>query len=57
MRRRPARSTAGLGISVMDESMADPRSTTSLSGGRTIGVISHVSEIKERFPDRIVVSQ
>jgi|GEM_PF-2614144 len=41
----------------MDESMADPRSTTSLSGGQTIGVISHVSEIKERFPDRIVVSQ
>lgn len=27
------------------------------SGGRTIGVISHVSEMKERFPDRIVVSR
>jgi exonuclease SbcC len=25
------------------------------SGGRTIGVISHVSEMKDRFPDRIVV--
>lgn len=27
------------------------------SGGRTIGVISHVSEMKDRFPDRIVVSR
>jgi exonuclease SbcC len=27
------------------------------SGGRTIGIISHVSEMKDRFPDRIVVSR
>jgi exonuclease SbcC len=27
------------------------------SGGRTIGVISHVSEMKDRFPDRIFVSR
>lgn len=27
------------------------------SGGRAIGIISHVSEMKDRFPDRIVVSR